>query len=240
MSITTICPNPDCRREFRLGDGAVGRSARCKKCNMRFRVKDGVGELLSKQSSSGSAAPEQSPAAAVQRTAENDGAAADWNVGDKILDLYEVTGILGEGGMGKVYKVRHNGWNVDLAVKSPRTEILTKKHAIENFETEAETWINLGMHPHTVSCYYVRRLGGIPRVFAEYVGGGSLKDWIENGKLYEGGHDESLKRILDIAVQFAWGLHYAHQQGLVHQDVKPHQSDDDARWHSKGDRLWLG
>ena len=181
MSITTICPNPDCRKEFRLRDGAVGRSARCKKCNTRFRVKDGVGELLSKQSSSGLEAPEQSPAAAVQRTAENDGAAADWNVGDKILDLYEVTGILGEGGMGKVYKVRHNGWNVDLAVKSPRAEILTKKHAIENFETEAETWVNLGMHPHTVSCYYVRRLGGIPRVFAEYVAGGNLKEWIESG-----------------------------------------------------------
>jgi WD40 repeat protein len=180
-----------------------------------------VGELLSRQSLSGSSAPEQSFVSAVQRSAEEDCVATDWNVGDKILDLYEVTGILGEGGMGKVYKVRHNGWNVDLAVKSPRAELLTKKHAIENFETEAKTWVNLGMYPHTVSCYYVRRLGGTPRVFAEYVAGGNLKEWIESGKLYEGGADKALKRILDIAIQFAWGLHYAHEQGLVHQDVKP-------------------
>src|SRR6266851_2154727 len=72
-----------------------------------------------------------------------------------------------------------------------------------------------------MSCYYVRRLGGIPRVFAEYVEGGSLKDWIDSGKLYEGGAEQARERILDIAIQFAWGLHYAHEQGLIHQDVKP-------------------
>lgn len=82
-------------------------------------------------------------------------------------------------------------------------------------------WVNLGLHPHTVSCYYVRRIEGAPAVFAEYVAGGSLRDWIDTGKLYAGGAAESLKRILDIAIQFAWGLDYAHDQGLIHQDVKP-------------------
>lgn len=67
----------------------------------------------------------------------------------------------------------------------------------------------------------MRRLGGLPRVFAECVLGGSLKDWIDDRRLYHGGPEEALKRILDIAIQFAWGLHYAHEQGLVHQDVKP-------------------
>ncbi|MSR64890.1 MAG: serine/threonine protein kinase [Verrucomicrobiae bacterium] len=81
--------------------------------------------------------------------------------------------------------------------------------------------MSLGLHPHIVSCYYVRRLGGIPRVFAEFVEGGSLHDWISRGKLYEGGTEKALERILDIAIQFAWGLHYAHDQGLVHHDVKP-------------------
>lgn len=86
---------------------------------------------------------------------------------------------------------------------------------------ECETWINLGLHPNIVSCYYVRTLGGIPRVFAEYVEGGSLKDWIDHKKLYEEGKDKVLERILDIAIQFAWGVQYAHEQGLIHQDVKP-------------------
>ena len=145
----------------------------------------------------------------------------EWNVGDVILNLYDVTGVLGEGGMGKVYKVHHRNWNIDLAVKSPLPEALSRAGGKENFIREAETWVNLGLHPNTVACFYVRTLGDIPRVFAEFVDGGSLKDWIGSGRLYEGEHDEALERILDIAIQFAWGIDYAHQQGLVHQDIKP-------------------
>lgn len=144
-----------------------------------------------------------------------------WNVGDVILDLYKVTDILGEGGFGTVYKVRHQGWNIDLAVKSPKPEIVAAAGGVESFEREAETWVNLGLHLHTVSCYYVRRIESSPLVFAEYVAGGSLQDWIGDRRLYTGGTAASLKRILDIAIQFAWGLHYAHEQGLIHQDVKP-------------------
>jgi WD40 repeat protein/serine/threonine protein kinase len=144
-----------------------------------------------------------------------------WNVGDTILDLYRVTDILGEGGFGKVYKVRHQRWNLDLAMKIPRPDIVAAAGGIEGFEQEAETWVNLGLHPHTVSCYYVRRLDHNPLVFAEYVAGGSLHDWIRGRKLYEGDREASLQRILDIAIQFAWGLDFSHEQGLIHQDVKP-------------------
>ena len=146
---------------------------------------------------------------------------AGWNVGDVILDLYEVKGIHEGGGMGLVYRVFHRGWNMDLAVKSPRPEFFHTERQKEDFIRECETWINLGLHPHIVSCHYVRTLGGIPRVFAEYVEGGSLRDWIDSRKLYEGGPQEALKRILDIAIQLAWGLHYAHEKGVIHQDVKP-------------------
>ncbi|MBI5815968.1 MAG: protein kinase [Nitrospinae bacterium] len=140
---------------------------------------------------------------------------ADWATGDVILGLYEVSGLLGEGGMGKVFKVRHLGWNLDLAVKCPRQQELLKAGGAENFEREAETWVNLGLHPNVVSCYYVRRLGGSPRVFAEFIDGGSMQDWIRGGKLSDIGH------ILDVAIQFAWGLAHSHEQGLVHQDIKP-------------------
>jgi WD40 repeat protein/serine/threonine protein kinase len=154
-----------------------------------------------------------------------------WNVGDVILDTYEVkklseTKDYAEGGFGRVYRVYHKAWNLDLAVKSPLPQYFSNEQQKENFERECEAWIDLGLHPHIVSCHYVRRLGGIPRVFAEYMDGGSLSDWIgheedEVRRLYEGGHEEALKRMLDIAIQFAWGLHYAHDKGLIHQDVKP-------------------
>lgn len=146
---------------------------------------------------------------------------SEWQVGDTILDTYEVKQVHTTGGMGLVYRVHHRGWNVDLAVKSPRlTHFLTEQQQ-QNFVRECETWIDLGLHPHIVSCHYVRKLGGIPRVFAEYVEGGSLRDWIQLQTLYAGGPKEALRRMLDIAIQMGWGLHYAHEREVVHQDVKP-------------------
>ena len=145
----------------------------------------------------------------------------NWHKGDVLLEQYEVLGTLGEGGMGTVYKVHHRGWNIDLAVKSPQPEIFAREEGKENFIREAETWVNLPLHPHIVSCYYVRLIDEVPRIFAEYVAGGSLGDWIRSRRLYEGGHQQALERMLDLAIQFAWGLHAAHEQGLVHQDIKP-------------------
>jgi serine/threonine protein kinase len=64
-------------------------------------------------------------------------------------------------------------------------------------------------------------LGGIPHIFAEYIDGGSLADWIRRRTLYKGGPEQALQHMLDVAIQSAWELHYTHEQGLVHQDVKP-------------------
>src|SRR5207249_1132026 len=100
----------------------------------------------------------------------------DWRIGDLIFDLYEVTDLLGKGGMGTVYKVHHKGWNTDLAVKVPRADTLSELGSKEIFIREAETWVDLGLHPYIVSCYYVREWNGLPLVFAEYVQAGSLHD----------------------------------------------------------------
>ncbi|MFD9409702.1 serine/threonine-protein kinase [Streptomyces sp. NPDC059989] len=146
---------------------------------------------------------------------------ADWRVGDVIEGRYRVLRVHGNGGMGLVYRVRHLGWETDLAVKSPRRELLHDGRARERFVAEAENWVTLGLHPHVCGCHYVRTIGGIPRIFAEYVTGGSLREWIDDGRLYEGGPERATARILDLAIQIAWGLGHSHAQGLVHQDVKP-------------------
>jgi WD40 repeat protein/serine/threonine protein kinase len=152
----------------------------------------------------------QQPAAPIQ----------NWAKGQIILDTYEVKGKLGEGGFGAVYRAHHRGWNMDLAIKRALNLDVENK---QDFIDEAQKWIDLGLHPHIVSCYYVRNIDGFPHTFAELAEGGSLDHWIQGDKfdLYEGGQEQALHRILDIAIQFAWGLGYAHQQGLVHQDVKP-------------------
>ena len=144
-----------------------------------------------------------------------------WQVGSVVDGVYEVRGILGEGGMGTVYRVHHRGWNMELAVKSPKAKIFARGGGREAFVREAETWVNLGLHANIVTCHFVRTLGGIPRVFAELVSGGSLQDWIDDRRLYAGTPRQVLGRILDLAIQFAWGLAHAHEAGLVHQDIKP-------------------
>ncbi|MFE3454283.1 protein kinase [Nonomuraea sp. NPDC059194] len=144
-----------------------------------------------------------------------------WRVDDVIDGRYKVTRVHERGGMGLVYRVRHLLWGTDLAVKCPRPELFQGAADRERFVTEAEVWVSLGLHPNVCACHYVRTLGGIPRVFAEYVTGGSLRDWIDDRRLYEGTEREVLTRIVDFAIQTAWGLEHAHSRGLVHQDMKP-------------------
>ncbi len=132
-----------------------------------------------------------------------------WAAGETVLGQYEVLGEPRAGGMGVVHRVRHLGWEVDLAVKTPR-----ESASFAQFEAEAGTWIGLGLHPHTVNCVYVRTIDDIPRVFAEWVDGGSLAEAIRERRLDHAG-------MLDIAIQTAWGLQHAHDSGLVHQDMKP-------------------
>jgi hypothetical protein len=68
----------------------------------------------------------------------------------------------------------------------------------ERFTREAETWVSLGLHPHVCGCHYVRTIDGVPRVFAEYPEGGSLREWIDDRQLYRGAPTEALARILDL------------------------------------------
>ena len=146
---------------------------------------------------------------------------APWAVGDVVDGRYEVKRVAGVGGMGQVLQVRHLQWGIDLAVKCPNPEWFETAAQRELFVAEAEAWVSLGLHPNICGCHYVRLFDGVPRVFAEYVSGGSLHDWIADRRLYAGGPAAAGALLIDVAVQIAWGLGHAHSRGLVHQDVKP-------------------
>ncbi len=144
-----------------------------------------------------------------------------WQRGDRLLDTYDVLDVVHSGGMGLVHRVRHLNWQIDLAVKTPRPQLMATASGRSRFEAEANTWVGLGLHPHVVSCVYVRRIDELPCVFAEWVGGGSLAAAVRAGRFYADDPVESVITILDIAVQAAWGLAHAHEHAVVHQDVKP-------------------
>lgn len=145
-------------------------------------------------------------------------AADDWHQGETLLDEFLVEGLLGEGGMGKVYLVRSRSSRLSFALK--RAKALGDS-ARRNFLAELQTWIDLPDHPNLVPCRFFRTMGEEILIFAEYVDGGSLSEWIRARKLYEGAPKAALELMLDVAIQFAWGLHCLHELGLVHQDVKP-------------------
>ena len=143
--------------------------------------------------------------------------------GDTLLGIYRVTSAAKSGAMGSVWRVHKSDWNISLAMKRPKPQYFQEggKRRRKAFIDECDNWIRLGLHPNIVSCFYVREIGGVPSVFSEWMDKGSLKDRILDSTLYEGSEEEVQMRILDIAVQTARGLQYAHNNGLIHQDVKP-------------------
>lgn len=155
------------------------------------------------------------------QTPQSQASAFDWKTGNVILGVYEVAGELGQGGMGRVYRVRHRGWNTELAVKVPKMDGSLASLGYDLFEQECQLWVDLGWHPFIVSCHFVRRFAGVPLVFVELAEGGSLAEWIHKRRLYSGDERTVLRRVLQLATQSALGLHYAHVKGLVHGDIKP-------------------
>ena len=142
---------------------------------------------------------------------------ADWQIGAVVDGKYEVQAVLGHGGMGIVYKVHHREWDVDMAVKMPLASLVADEASKARFIREAQTWVELGLHPNIVQCWYVREIDGVLRLFVDFIPGGSLKDWIKQGKVRTG----EWGKIIDLAVQACDGLGYAHERGVVHRDVKP-------------------
>ena len=136
----------------------------------------------------------------------------EWQTEQVIAGEYAIEKELGRGGMGRVWLVKSRSTGRLFAVK--QALIRDDKHR-KAFLSELQTWIDLPEHPNIVPCRFFRTVGDEIVIFADYIDGGSLAEWITKGKL------NTLEQILDVAIQFAWGLHAIHERGLIHQDVKP-------------------
>ncbi|MBI5251065.1 MAG: protein kinase [Desulfomonile tiedjei] len=141
-------------------------------------------------------------------------AQTDWKKGEVIEGLYEVRGSA-SGGMGTVYFVFHRLWKMMLAIKTPQRAAVKNEIRLLRFLREAELWVGLGLHPNIATCYYARVIAGLPRLFIEYVDGGTLDEWADRNLLRD------LRTLTDLMLQFCHGMIYAEESGMIHRDIKP-------------------
>jgi WD40 repeat protein/serine/threonine protein kinase len=156
-------------------------------------------------------------------------AAADhgrgWPVGTVVDGRYEVREVA-RGGMAVVAIAFDRELQRMVAVKTPLPSVLASEDGRARFQREAESWIALGVHPNICCAYYLQEIGGMPRLFIEYVDGGDLGQWLR------GEMRPSLEQRFDVAIQIASGLDYTHNflwtddegvehSGIVHRDIKP-------------------
>ena len=139
----------------------------------------------------------------------------NWKTGDIILKHYQVIQLLGIGGYATVYLVKNTLTGDDYAVKVPNLRLAPRSQQQKLFFREIRTWLDLPQHANLTECYFFRSIDDRIVIFSEYVHGFSLDTLTVRRDLM------NLDRILDIAIQIAWGLGAAHKADLIHQDIKP-------------------
>jgi serine/threonine protein kinase/Tol biopolymer transport system component len=126
---------------------------------------------------------------------------------------YEVTSLLGEGGMGRVFRARDTRLGRDVALKLLPAEVAETPERLARFDREARTLAQL-QHPNVASIYGFEQVNEHRFLVMELAEGQDLADRMASGAL-------SLALTLDIARQIALGLEAAHDKGIVHRDLKP-------------------
>lgn len=129
------------------------------------------------------------------------------------LGPYEITGPLGAGGMGEVYRARDTRLNRVVALKVLRGDVTPDAEARARFEREARAIAALS-HPHICTLHDVGREQDVDYLVMELIEGRSLADHVRGVPL-------ELSDALAFAIQIADALAAAHRQGIVHRDLKP-------------------
>ena len=134
-------------------------------------------------------------------------------IGQIIKERYEITQLLGEGGMSFVYKAIDKQLQRTVAIKTLKPVYVEQEKFVERFKREAQTAANLN-HPNIVQIFDWG-IGDEPFFVMEYIEGSTLTSIISKKKTL------SISDILFIGAQVSSGLQAAHSQGLVHRDIKP-------------------
>jgi eukaryotic-like serine/threonine-protein kinase len=134
------------------------------------------------------------------------------------IGRYQITELLGEGGMATVYKAHDTRLERDVAIKIIRRGAFPPEQLeriLPRFEREAKSLGRLS-HPNIVKVYDYGEYKGAPYLVLEYIPGGTLKQ-----KMVGLGKPMAWQEAAAILMPIARALHFAHAQGIIHRDVKP-------------------
>ena len=135
-------------------------------------------------------------------------------IGMMLGDRYEILEKIGTGGMSDVYKAKDHKLNRFVAVKVLKQEFSENTNFVSKFRVEAQAAASL-MHPNIVNVYDVGEENGVHYIVMELVEGITLKKYIEKKARL------SVKEAVSIAIQACMGLEAAHNNHIIHRDIKP-------------------
>ena len=132
----------------------------------------------------------------------------------KTLGQYEITALLGKGGMGEVYRATDTKLQREVALKLIPPELSGDPERLARFRREARTLASLH-HARIASLFGIEEIDGATILVMELVEGQDLAERLDTGGAF------SVEDVVAIAIQIAEGLEFAHDHGIMHRDLKP-------------------
>ncbi|CAM3698986.1 Stk1 family PASTA domain-containing Ser/Thr kinase [Mesobacillus zeae] len=136
-------------------------------------------------------------------------------IGKRISGRYKILDMVGGGGMANVYLAHDMILDRDVAVKMLRLDFANDEEFIRRFHREAQSATSL-VHPNIVSIYDVGEEDGLYYIVMEYVDGQTLKQYIQQNA------PVPIEKAIDIMKQLTSAIAHAHQNHIIHRDIKPH------------------
>jgi serine/threonine protein kinase/S1-C subfamily serine protease len=158
--------------------------------------------------------------AADAKVCPHDGTILSWStvdplIGTLLLDKYQISDVLGRGGMSAVYKARHLLMDRFVAIKVLRAELVTDPQSLRRFQLESRA-VSVLKHPNVMTVHdFGLTPDGIPYLIMDYLEGKTISEILR-----EEGHLQP-ERCVQLLHQACVALAHAHSKGVIHRDIKP-------------------